>query len=285
MLRTTYLLAPTLVLAMAALACSKTGQPSSTSEPAATTAALPALEGFEGEIDLAMKADKPPPDNAMSLALLVKGGKLRADLPEQLAKQPGNPFGKAYAIFDAAGKKVQIVVDARKEVILVDLNKTGEQLKGLAPAARDHGAGAPPAAPPKVTKTGKFDEAAGYRCENWDITTDHHAGTVCVAQQGASWFSLPITGIPTEHLWMAELLDGKHFPLRFVGYGKDGAKEEGRVEVTRIDKKALAAADFEPPPGYRVVDLEQMMRGFAMGMAGMPGMPGGMPMRHHPKPQ
>ena len=60
---------------------------------------------------------------------------------------------------------------------------------------------------------------------------------------------------------MAELLDGKHFPLRFVGYGPDGKKETGRVEVTKVDKKTLPATDFTYPPTYAVIDIEQMFRG------------------------
>ena len=100
-------------------------------------------------------------------------------------------------------------------------------------------------------------------------------GTVCVAEEGFSWLSLPmaaLNGVPTEHMWMAELLDGKHFPLRFVGYGPDGVKETGRVEVTKIDKKTLPASDFEVPPTYAVIDIGQMFRG----PGAMGGMPGGM---------
>jgi hypothetical protein len=260
----------------------------STAESTPAAAGLSMLSGFEGEIDIAMKTDKPPPENAMAFSLMVKSGKLRVDIPEQLAKQNGNPFGKGYAIFDSAAKKIYVVLDARKEVVVLDLNKTGEQLKGIsAPREHEpHGAPVPQKPPPKVTKTGKYDTVAGYKCENWDIATDHRDGTVCVAQEGVSWFSIPMTGIPTEHLWMTELLDGKHFPLRFIGYAKDGVKEEARIEVTKIDKKTLAASDFEYPPTYQVVDLEQMLRGMMMpgGMPGAMPMPGGMPMPPHPKP-
>jgi hypothetical protein len=68
---------------------------------------------------------------------------------------------------------------------------------------------------------------------------------------------------------MAELVDGNHFPLRFVGYHKDGTTEDSRVEVTKIDKKSLQDSQFQVPPGYNVMDLEKMF-------AGMPGMPPGM---------
>jgi hypothetical protein len=86
-----------------------------------------------------------------------------------------------------------------------------------------------------------------------------------------------MTGIPTEHLWAVELLDGKHFPLRFVGYGNDGKTEESRVEVTKIDKKSLPDSEFTYPPTYKVIDLGQMLAG----LGAMPGMPGGMPMPPH----
>jgi hypothetical protein len=101
-----------------------------------------------------------------------------------------------------------------------------------------------------------------------------------------------LNGVPTESLWMADLLDGKHFPLRFVGYGADGKTETGRVEVTKVDKKTLPATDFTYPPTYAVIDIQQMLRGLgAMGgmpgvagvPGGMPGMPGGFPVPPHHK--
>ena len=167
---------------------------------------------------------------------------------------------------------------------MVDLNKIGEQMKGFTPPAPrpEHVNAAPKEAPPKVTKTGKYDTVAGYKCENWDIATDHREGTACVAEQGFSWLSLPMSalnGVPTESLWMADLLDGKHFPLRFVGYGPDGVKETGRIEVTKVDKKTLPASDFTYPPTYAMIDIEQMFRGLGAmgGVGGMGGMPGGTP--------
>jgi hypothetical protein len=252
---------------------------------------LALIDGFEGEIDVTAKGDRPA-EAPVALALLIKTGKIRVDIPEQLAKSGAGPLGadaKGYGIFDSAAKKIDVVLDSSKQVIVIDLNKVGEQMKGLAPPAAppEHGNATPPKeTPPKVTKTGKYDTVAGYKCENWDVASDHRQGTVCVAEEGFSWLSLPmaaLNGVPTEHLWMTELLDGKHFPLRFVGYGPDGVKETGRVEVTKIDKKTLPASDFEVPPTYAVIDLGQMFRGLgAMGAAGgMPGgmgrMPGGMP--------
>ncbi len=255
------------------------------------------LDGFEGEIDVTGKGDKPA-EAPVALALLIKAGKIRVDLPEELAKSGAGALGanaKGYGIFDSAAKKIDVVLDSSKQVIVIDLNKVGEQMKGFTPPARpEHGNAAPSKeTPPKVTKTGKYDTVAGTKCENWDVASDHREGTVCVAEQGFSWLSFPMSalnGVPTEHLWMAELLDGKHFPLRFVGYGPDGVKETARVEVTKVDKKTLPATDFEVPPTYAVIDIAQMFGGMGgmgnmpRGMGGMPGgMPSGYPMPPHHK--
>jgi hypothetical protein len=204
---------------------------------------------------------------------MVKAGKLRVDVPEGLAKGvAGNPLGdKGYAIFDSGAKKLTIVSDAKKEAILMDLNNSGKALSGLTPGAPGH-PGAP-ATPSKITKTGKTDTVAGYSCEYWDVTSDHKEGTVCMGSDGPSWFTLPTTGIPAAQAWMGDLLDGKHFPLRFIGYAKDGTTEENRIEITKIDKKSIDDSSFQVPAGYKTIDLEKMMQG----IPGMPAVPGGMP--------
>jgi hypothetical protein len=245
------------------------------------------LNTFEGEIDAIVKAKEDKPGAApMPVSVFIQSGKLRFDIPEKMTQgMAANMLGpKAYAIFDSSAKKLYIVSDTQRQVIVIDLNKSGEELKGFGkPPETPHGGGgnAPSGPATKITKTGKYDTVAGYKCENWDITSDHREGTVCVAQEGVSWFSIPMTGIPTEHAWALELLDGKHFPLRFVGYEKDGTTEESRIEITKIDQKKLPATEFEYPPTYRVVDLAQMFAGFGKIPGGMPGAPGGMPMPPH----
>lgn len=247
--------------------------------PAGPDGPLAFLDGFEGEIDVVAKNNKPgaTPTN---VSVFAKSGKLRMDVPEEMAK--GTPFGdKAYVIYDSPAKKIDVVSDAQKQVLVIDLNKSGEQFKGFGGGAphpgMPHGGPANDEKPTKITKTGKYDTVAGYKCEYWDVTSDHKEGTVCIAQQGVSWFRIPMTGIPTTHLWMTELLDGKHFPLRFIGYEKDGTTEESRIEVTKIDKKTLPDSEFQYPPTYKVMDLAQLFQGLGAmpGMAG--GMPGGMP--------
>jgi uncharacterized protein DUF4412 len=256
-----------------AYGCSRQGTSSSGGEAgaadllASSGASLAFLNGFEGEIDVVFK-DSKPGEAPVPVQVYVKSSKLRVDIPEKIAQK--NPLGaKAYVLFDSPAKKVYVVSDAQKQALVIDLTKSGEQLKGLQGIGGppSHGGGAPQGPATQLVKTGKFDTVAGYKCENWDVMSDHRETTACVAQEGASWFSIPMTGVPTERLWMAELLDGKHFPLRLVIYAPDGVTEKSRIEVTKIDKKTPAASQFEYPSSYRVLDLAQMFQGLA-GLAG-----------------
>jgi uncharacterized protein DUF4412 len=249
-----------LALALAASACKKNDASaadggSMSSESGGNSLAF--LKGFEGEIDGFVKDDKPG-ESQVPITVFIKGSKVRFDIPEKLGQSAGAGAGmlgpKAYALFDGDAKKLSLVSDSQKQVLVIDLNKSGEQLKGLGKPP-EHGSG-PNAPQMKLTKTGKWDTVAGYKCENWDVSSDHR--------------------------------------LRFVGYAKDGSTEESRIEVTKIDKRTLASSQFEYPPTYRTIDLSQMLQGLG-GLPGMPGgmpMPGmsggfpipGMPPHHNPHP-
>jgi Domain of unknown function (DUF4412) len=252
----------------------------------APSAAAPAgvglgfLNGFEGEIGILFKDASPPGKAAIPLALMIKDNKLRMELPADMTAA-GGMGSKGYAVLNTPEKKLYLVMEDKKQVVLFDLDKAGEQLKtftsGMVTGPRDsrERREAAPRPPPKVTKTGQKDTVAGYACEIWDVIPETgEKMSACVANEGASWFKFPPGGIPAEHAWAVELLDGKHFPLRGIAYDKAGA-EKARVEVTKMDKKALAATLFDIPQGYKVVDLQQMFA--AMGTMGASPMMGKMP--------
>ena len=276
---------------LAAGGCKKenpaTGAAADGGSAAAPAAAAPgepvlALLGqFEGEIDLSMTSheERPTPAPPVAMNLFIKSGKVRADVPEKLGGGSGLGPG-AYFILDAAAKKLEIVSNVQKQVFVIDFNTSGDKLKALGGGAQ-HG---PAHVEPKttVTKTGKTETVAGRKCEDWDVVSDHREGTACVAEEDVRWFQIPLSGFPSKHAWAAALLDGKHLPLRFVGYGKDGSTEQNRVEVTKFEKKSLPATEFEYPATYGVSDFGQLFAGLAGMRGGMPGgmppgMPGGMP--------
>ncbi len=222
------------------------------------------LNGFEGEIDILVKgspggkhgAAKPGAPDSLHLPILMKSGKIRADVPTGVGGS--EQMGHIYGIFDSTGKKAYAVMDQQKQAIMIDLNKTGEHLQTA--SSKSPGSTGPTKPPPKVTKTGKTDTVAGYTCELWDITDEGSKATMCIAEEGFSLFHIPLAGAPAQYAWMSELMDGKHIPLRVVTFDKAGV-EEGRVEITKIDKKSEPAASFEVPAGYKIVTLEDMFKG------------------------
>jgi hypothetical protein len=244
----------------------------------AAASPLALLNGFEGEIGIAIqdKSKNKAAPEVVPISLQIKSEKVRAELPQALASKP---MPKGHIVLSAPDKKLYVVMDDQKQIVVVDLDKTGEQLKSFGqglPEGRKGKADAPTKPPPKVTKTGVMDKVAGIACENWEVSEPpRKMATLCIADQGASWFHLPITGIPTEYAWALELMDGKHFPLRMIGYDEKTGAEEARIELTKLEKKPLAASLFDMPAGYKTVDMGAM---FAQ-LAGAPAMgaPGGAP--------
>ena len=241
---------------------------SETSATPAASVGLSVLDNFEGQIDVtakgkfAGKATTAP----TNLTLLVKDGKFRFDVPEGV--EGAEAMGKVYVLVEPADKKLYAVFDAKKQVVLMDLDKLVSQAKTFGGQARTSDASRDAA---QVQKTGKTDSVAGYTCEIWHITSKKSSGDLCIAEQGTSFFHIPLSGVPAEYAWATEITDGKHFPLRFVAL--ENGVEQGRLEVTNIHKKALPADEFAVPAGYNVLNLEQMM-GAMMGMGSLPGLPG-----------
>jgi hypothetical protein len=236
--------------------------------------ALGILKDFEGKIAWVVKGKLAGPakddQKALNLALLVKEGKFRLDLPAGLAGVPSVPGapagGNTYLLGRSEEKKLYAVVDAQKQAILIDADKLVAQAEAMGQKAPGAGGGDTPT----LKKTGKFDKVAGYSCEVWDITHKTSKMELCIAAGDTAWFGSLVSKMPGKHEWAAELTDGKHFPLRFVAFDTTGA-EEGRVELASIEKKPVDAQSLEVPAGYQVVDLEQMMAGMMKGLAGTRG--------------
>ena len=275
------------LFSFAPAACHKNDAPSPAGSAAAGLASgavppdavrsLAILDGFEGEIALSAKGKFGAKESAaapVSFTLQVKDGKFRVDLPDTVADAQG--VGKAYVLVTPADKKLYAIMDAKKQVILIDFDKFANQAKVLSQMHARPGANGEPgtATPAEVQKTGKTDTVAGYKCEIWHIAQAKSAGDLCIAEQGTAWFHIPLAGLPAEFAWATEITDGKHFPLRLVM--SDNGVETGRIEVTSIQKKALPASQFTVPAGYNVMDLDQMLGAMLGGMGGMP-MPGTMP--------
>jgi hypothetical protein len=272
----------TLVLSCALVAasgCKKSdsasGDPAS-GGAAAPGAALGPLGDFQGEIDVVAKSTKDKLPTA-PIAVLIKSGKIRFDIP----KTEGRPPTHGYFVMNSQEKKAIMVDDDKKTAMVFDVAKLGTQLGQFGVPSTPQAAA--PQAPPKITKTGHTDTVAGYQCEDYDITSnDGKRARVCVSEGAASWLDVVSHAVPGNLLWAKDFLNGQKFPLRMIAFETDGT-ERDRIEVTKLEKKPLADALFVAPPGYRIIDLEQMMNGLMAGgmppgmMPGQPGTPPSMP--------
>jgi hypothetical protein len=264
-------------------ACKKKDEPPPAPAAAAPTAASQgapaegamggsALAGFEGEVEVLLRA---APDGKQAkdqiLHLHVKGDRLRMDVPpgHEAAGQLG---GAPRVVFDVKAQKMTAIVDERKIAVTMDVARFAEQAKamtGSRPSAQ------PAGQQPKLTRTSRTDTVAGYRCEEWDLVTPGgETSQMCIASEAAPFFAFPTATLPPDQAWAKEVFDGRHLPLRFVTKSKDGA-EEARVEVRKLEKKAVDESAFAIPAGYQVMDtaeLTQRMLG-AIPSALAPGLP------------
>lgn len=255
--------------------------PPAPAEPTAAQDQAPSLSGFEGEIALqwtSAEAQKP----AQAILAQVKGGKLRFGMPEGV--QQGAMLGdKAYVVVNVADKKLFAVAEDKRQVMTIDLAAIGKQMEEL--SAGQPKPAAPPT-PPKVDKTGRMDTVAGYRCEDWDVTSESGKSSVCVAEQSASFLALPTMSLPAKDEWARELVDGHHVPVRMISFDAAG-KERTRLELIKVEAKPMDDALFAAPEGYKVIDFVAMMRTMASALGAMgqgpagassppgaPGMPG-----------
>jgi hypothetical protein len=257
---------------LAARAASASAASAPAAVPAGSGASL--LSNFEGRIKLAAKGkldsrqDKPM---ALDLALLVKDGKLRADLPPGM--MPGPDQGPVYVLVEPEAQKLYAVMAAKKQALLVDVAKLAPQLEAMAKNATGGagGAGAPGAKSPSTgTRTGRTDKVAGFPCEIWDVKHGTQKLELCVHADEKPWLKVPAAALPPQLSWAKELADGRHFPLRYVAFDADG-KESGRVELTSVERTALPAADFEVPKGFVIVSFDQVMTGLGGLMGGGAG--------------
>lgn len=194
---------------------------------------LGAQSRFEGSIAMNMAGDGGKP---REVSYFVKGGKIRMEMAGARGEQ-------MTMIMNPAAKEMLILMPAQKMYMV--------QAMGAAADAAEK------SKPPTIARTGKTETIAGYKCEYVTVTAeDGISSDVCVAK-GIGAFRMPSSGgrggPPKAEPWQGALGDGG-FPLKVVKGGKV------MLEVTNLEKKTLDAAQFEPPEGYRKMDMGGMMR-------------------------
>ena len=209
---------------------------------------LPSLDRFEGELDFLVKRSfaKAGAEPA-TVSVFIKGDRLRFD-PPATDVNGGGSF-----LLDSPAKRFYVVNPARREAIEFDMS--ADRSRAASGAA--------------VTKTGRKSTVLGFRCEEWDVLeADQKKETVCVADTPASFFEVPVSeAMLGSHVWMSQVFDGKHVPLRLVTFDRAGA-ETGRIELTKILREPEDASQFVVPEGFETVDVGKLLRGKASPLRG-----------------
>ena len=265
------------VVSLGAVGCKKKdaagadGGPSVTGEPVVS----PLSGSFEGKIVVHVEG-KRSETGPFDMDVTLKKDNVRIDVPKELDRDKKLGGGKAWGVFRAGEKKGFFAMEASKQAYTVDFDAAAEDLKKAMPMPpRGGGAGKPATPPPSIKRTGQKSVVAGIPCEEWEVKQDRDRALVCMAEESASWFKLPTKALPDDLGFAAEMIDGKHFPLRVVAFKGEG--QEAKIEVKAIEKKTVADSELQVPAAYTQIDVVQMLKGLGgMGAMGAGGAPPGM---------
>lgn len=193
---------------------------------------------FEGVITMRL-ASRGGDGNAMQdMQYMARGGKVRMSV--------SGPMGSMGIIAVPAEKKMYM---------LMDQQSTYMEMRMDADAAR--AAGMPANMPePKMTRTGKKETIAGYECEHVLVETPQQTNDVCMARglgpfvNAMSSMSGMGRGGGALPAWQRALAAEGAFPLKVTDAG--GVVQ---MEVTKIERKKLAEAQFSVPLNYTKMEM------------------------------
>lgn len=188
---------------------------------------------FEGEIAMTLR-------NAGGTSEMV----FEAAPPRVRLALTGPDGRRSHALVKPDGSLV-LVVDDQRAFVNMDMTKAGAAV-----------AEADPSGEPVVNKTGRRETIAGHACEIWEI--QHASGKrteSCIAEGLAAFdFGALLPGAaPASGAVEKELHQKKLFPLRSIERDASGA-ETSRMEVVRVERKAIDRAIFEIPAGYTKIE-------------------------------
>ena len=207
--------------------------------------ALPApLDGqaFEGVVTYSMNPASARPG---TMIYQVKGTKVRADL----TGLKGSPHSGMYMLMDAVAGKMMSVMPAQRVYMTMDMKAMSEQMRSPE--------GKPVTA--KITKTGKTETIAGYKCEHYLIGAQQDSD-ICAAKglgiMGAGTRGM-FAGMPGYEAYAEFAKDG-FLPLKVTSL-RNG-KRAVVMEARSVERKRLDPSLFVVPEGYAEMDMGKMMQ-------------------------
>jgi hypothetical protein len=183
-----------------------------------------AQASFEGTVAMRLFA----PSANMDMLYSVKGSRVRADFTA----------GGSAMYFIRHGDKNEMVMPASK--MYMEQSISASMAAGTGTAGKS----------PKITRTGKKETIAGWPCEHMLVTGEDGVTDACISQGLGTFLSAgnPMAARGRAADPMASL--GKlGFPLKVQKAGG-----ETIMQVTKIEKKALADSLFVVPADYTKVE-------------------------------
>ena len=155
--------------------------------------------------------------------------------------------GKARMVMSAGGREFVMIADYEAATMLMVMPQQQMVMEMPIPAEVTSGESTA-----KVTRTGRSDTVAGHRCEIIRVEDKGEIVEVCGATNMGR-FVMGGPGRRGQPAW-GKGLEG-FFPLRV-------ADEAGKVvlQVTKIERKAVADDQFRPPAGFRTMTMPSRSR-------------------------
>ncbi len=263
-----------LPMVVPAAACNKSEQPAPSDKSTASSPVnkiMNAVQGggeFEGIIGMRMDAEN---QKGVEMTYFIKGQHSRIET--NLAQIPE---GQSVMLWDLEGGKMTTLMPSKKVYMTMDLKETAE---GVREAARKMKGSKDEEKEdtkfPKLTSTGKQETIAGYSCEHW-LMGEKQDMDICVAK-GLGYFGMggqarggfgslknlsfdpKLLATAAAHPEWVKFLEGGAFPLKLTML--ENGKVKMKMEATRIERKTLDDSLFSIPPGYKELNMQNLMRG------------------------
>jgi hypothetical protein len=193
-----------------------------------TAGSLQALGSFEGEVDYSMKSK----DTEGAMAYLLKGKKMRVNM-----EMKGH---SSAMIMDLGTRKTIMLMPEQKMYMVSSIPES------KADAKKFEG---------KFSKTGKTQEILGHHCDEWLYQgKESQVSTWCASGMGAFMGMGQQGKNMSAEAWVEAVKHKGLFPLKTEVRDKDG-NNTMTMEATKIDKRSVSSSEFEPPAGYKKINM------------------------------
>ncbi len=215
---------------------------------------------FEGRVEMKMYTYGKRPTE-MPMVYSIKGTKMRTDTTIADKKGKTQTFG---SILNWETQEMLMLMDEQKMYMVVSLKEAAEK------AAKQSG----DAGKFEFKPTGRKEVIAGVEAEEWAGISEGKRVEVWVTKtmgkfmMGNSGGNPMAGGKAKTAAWEQFMQKNDFFTLRTIVRPKEGAPEEMKMEVQKIEKKSLPDSLFVPPADYQkfaMPSMGDMMKGMIPG--------------------